>query len=217
MVRRSNAFTIVEKGWTVRVQKPLEPGSQRALLLLHGWTGNEKAMSIFGRQAADDYWLIFPRAPLKAQPNGFGWLPANSSKWACYQDVVAVVDQLDTQVQHWKQRLEISAQPIDCMGFSQGGAIALCYLMRHPEKIGRVACLSGFLPKGASEQIRPDTLSGKAVYIAHGTRDKAIPIQHAQEIALLLTSAGATVEFCQDEIGHKTGPECYKRLATFFI
>ncbi len=216
MAKRSNAEILSVEGWTVRVQAPLDRSSQRVMLLLHGWTGNETVMSIFGRQAADDYWLITPRAPLLAQPNGYGWLPANSSVWAAFQDFAAVASDLDAQVNRWLDALKIPTNQIDVMGFSQGAAVALCYLIQHPDRIGRVASLAGFLPERAQEFLVPDWLSGKSVLIAHGTIDRAVPIQRAHEAAAILTAAGAKVEFCQDEVGHKVGPTGYKRLETFF-
>ncbi|GAP14756.1 predicted esterase [Longilinea arvoryzae] len=216
MVKRPDAYTLIENGWTVRVQAPIEMHSQRVIFLLHGWTGNETVMSIFGKQVAADYWLISPRGPVQAQPNGFGWLPAGSSVWASFRDYSEVTHELDVQVQHWLDILKITSEKFDLMGFSQGAAVSLCYLLQYPDRIGRVASLAGFLPEGAKELLVPDRLSGKAVLIAHGTVDKAVPFRRAQEAAAILSAAGAEVEFCQDEVGHKVGPTGYKKLRIFF-
>lgn len=216
MVNRPDAHTMNENGWTVRVQAPLDIHSQRVLLLLHGWTGNETVMSIFGKQAAADYWLISPRGPVQAHPNGFGWLPANSSVWASFQDYSAVIQELDAQVRHWQDVLRIPAERIDLMGFSQGAAVALCYLLEYPDRIGRIASLAGFLPEGAEEILASGRLSGKPVLIAHGTLDRSVPFRRALEAAEVFRNAGAEIEFCQDEVGHKVGPTGYKKLQAFF-
>lgn len=184
--------------------------------MLHGWTGNETVMSIFGRQAAETYWLISPRGPIQAQPAGYGWLPENSIRWASFPDYASRAQELDHQIIRWMERLKIESEKFDVMGFSQGAALALCYLIQHPNRIGRAASLAGFLPDGARTALTPGQLSGTAVLFCHGTLDQAVPIQRAREAAEDLRASGAAVEFCQDEVGHKVGPMGYKRLATYF-
>ncbi|HWQ04763.1 MAG TPA: alpha/beta fold hydrolase [Longilinea sp.] len=216
MTKRPVAFTFYERGWIVRVQPPADPKSQHAMLMLHGWTGDENVMSIFGQSVPEFYWLISPRGPVNAEPSGFGWLGGDSLKNARYSDYAVVTDELDLQVDHWIDYLRISTESLDIMGFSQGGALALCYLLRHPDRIRRAACLAGFLPPNAEKVLHPQSLSGKTVLIAHGSLDKTVPIEQANLAATALRSAGAEVVFCQDEVGHKLGSGCYKGLETFF-
>ncbi len=210
------AYTILENGWILKVQPPVHPESNRVLLLLHGWTGNETVMSVFGQKAAVDYWKISPRGIVKTSTSGYGWLPIDSIRQHKFSDYVPVVDELDRQLSHWLNYLRIPANMIDLMGFSQGGAVILTYLIHKPERIGRAACLAGFLPDGAEKYIDPTKLTGKKVMIAHGTDDETVPIDMAAQSASLFESAGAEVTFCRDEVGHKLGPTCYKGLETFF-
>jgi predicted esterase len=200
----------------VHVQPPHDQKSRQVLLMLHGWTGDENVMSIFGKTIPEAYWLISPRGPVKAEPSGFGWLNGDSPKKAKYSDYGAVTDELDRQVEHWLDYLKISTSKISIIGFSQGGAMALCYLLRHPNHVERVACLAGFLPAAADEALNSRSLSGKTVFIAHGSLDETVPIFQAESAVTLLRSAGAEVVFCKSEVGHKLGSECYRGLATFF-
>ena len=94
----------------VRVQPPADPKSGRVILMLHGWTGDENVMSVFGASIPADYWLISPRGPVKAVPSGFGWLSGEPQKYADYSEYTAVTDVLDRQVEHWLQFLKISSQ-----------------------------------------------------------------------------------------------------------
>lgn len=216
MADRPPAYSIFERGWIIRVQPPSAPGKNRILLMLHGWTGDEKVMAIFGRNAPEDYWLISPRGPVRADPSGYGWLPFDSPHKATFQDFALVTDELDKQVQHWLGYLKIPTDRVDVMGFSQGGAMALSYLIRHPDRIDRTACLAGFLPSDAEDVLLPTRLMNKSIFIAHGTQDQTIPIHLATRTAELLAAAGARVDFCQEDVGHKLGSLCNKNLELFF-
>ncbi len=216
MANRPEAYTIFEQGWIVHVQPPSDPNSRRVMLMLHGWTGNETVMSIFGRGVSTAYWLISPRGPVEASSGGFGWLPVESGNRTGFQEYAEVTDLLDLQVRHWLNYLNIATEKIDLMGFSQGGAMALSYLIRHPKRIARAACLAGFLPADAEEFLRADSLRGKSILIAHGTLDETVPIHLAERTTVQLRSAGAEVAFCREDVGHKLGPDCYKRLESFF-
>ena len=216
MNKRPDAFTILESGWILKVHPPAVPGSNRVLLMLHGWTGDETVMSVFGQKASPDYWLLSPRGPVKTPTAGFGWLSVASDRRAEFADYLALIDELDRQVIHWLDFLKISTSTVDVMGFSQGGAVALTYLLRHPDRMNRTACLAGFLPPGRDVTVKPGSLTGKQVLIAHGSLDETIPIQMASQSAQFLQKAGAEVTLCQDAVGHKLGPACYKRLEAFF-
>jgi phospholipase/carboxylesterase len=200
----------------IRVRPPLKDNSRRVMLLLHGWTGDENAMSVFDRLLNQDYWLISPRGPIPAAPSGFGWVSMNAIESARFNDFSTISEELDVQVQHWLRYLGIGTREIDVMGFSQGGALGLCYLIHHPERIERIACLSGFLPKISQKTLQPNSLTGKSICFSHGTLDETIPVQFAREAADLLSNAGAQVDFCEDPTGHKLGSGCSKRLSSFF-
>lgn len=65
MNKRPDAFTLLENGWILKVHPPAVTGSNRVLLMLHGWTGDETVMSVFGQKVSPDYWLLSPRGPVK--------------------------------------------------------------------------------------------------------------------------------------------------------
>lgn len=216
MNKRPDSFTLLENGWILKVHPPAVTGSNRVLLMLHGWTGDETVMSVFGQKVSPDYWLLSPRGPVKTPTSGFGWLPVVSDRRGEFTDYLTVIEELDRQVIHWLDFLKIYTSTIDLMGFSQGGAVALTYLLEYPDRVDRTACLAGFLPQSRDITVKPDSLTGKQVLIAHGSLDETIPIQMASQSAQFLHKAGADVTLCQDAVGHKLGPTCYKGLESFF-
>ena len=106
----------------------------------------------------------------------------------------------------------IPASRIILAGFSQGCAMALQTGLRHPETLGGLMCLSGYVPladKVAAE--RSEQSLGTPVFMVHGRQDGVIPIARAEASRDLLVSLGYKVEWheymmqhslCQDEVGH---------------
>lgn len=216
MAQETAAYTILDRGWIVRIRPALNPTSRNLTLMLHGWTGDENVMAIFDRYLSPDTWLLSPRGILPAIPGGYGWAQMSSPDAIRDQDFSTALDGLDEQIPHWLRYLRIPAEKINLMGFSQGAALALSYLVRHPKNIDRVACLSGFLPWDAQEALVSASLAGKGILITHGTKDQNVPFQLARDAASILATAGAAVQFCQDELGHKLGPNGSRSLRTFF-
>ena len=102
------------------------------------------------------------------------------------------------------------------MGFSQGAALAYTMAMMYPERIASLAGLSGFLPDGATTWLGPNRLKGLPVFIAHGTEDELVPIERARLSVELLEKAGATVTYCEDNVGHKLSAKCFRGLEAFY-
>ena len=76
--------------------------------------------------------------------------------------------------------------------------------------------LAGFLPQGSKNLALAEPLQGKAIYIAHGVRDETVPVAYAREAKEVMVLAGAAVSYCEADIGHKLGAECFNGLADFF-
>lgn len=90
----------------------------------------------------------------------------------------------------------IPSKRIVLAGFSQGCAMTLQTGLRHPEPLGGLLCLSGYLPladvvaaeRHAANQATP-------VFMAHGLGDPVIPIQRAEASRDALTKLGYQVEW----------------------
>jgi phospholipase/carboxylesterase len=106
---------------------------------------------------------------------------------------------------------------LDLLGFSQGAALAGALTLIYPRRVRSLGLLSGFLPTAINANPADNSLNGLRVFIAHGTLDDRVPIRHARQAAATLQKAGAQVEFCEANVGHKLGLPCFKALESFFM
>ena len=110
----------------------------------------------------------------------------------------------------------LDASQFDAMGFSQGAALVSAMALLHPERIGRLGVLAGFVPSGAESLAAQRPLSGKSVFVAHGTLDDRVNVELARHSVQVLQEAGASVTYCEDEVGHKLSSNCLRALQAFF-
>jgi predicted esterase len=75
--------------------------------------------------------------------------------------------------------------------------------------------LAGFVPSGMDSYIQNRALSGKHIFVAHGTQDEMVPIDRARASIQLLEQAGASITYCEDEVGHKLSSNCLRSLEDY--
>jgi phospholipase/carboxylesterase len=206
--------------WTLRVrQSTIE--NPKVLVMIHGITGDESSMWVFGRKFSTSYLILAPRAPFPAQPSGYSWrdvdkyplqsdfgYPAVHMLKSSADDLIQLIDQYTTS-------LKIEAQRFDVVGFSQGGAMVNVLGMTYPHRINKMAVLAAFVPSGLDEYIQNKSLTGKNVFVAHGTKDETVSIERAHASIDMLRQAGANVNFVEDEVGHKLGANGMKALEEY--
>jgi phospholipase/carboxylesterase len=209
MIDKSNLLEIGE--WTVRQRLPSDPGSGRVILLLHGWTGDENAMWIFTPRLPENYLVLSPRGITPTPIGGYGWQRDGVSSWPLAGDFDDAIQQLFGLLESFNGQAAI-----DVMGFSQGAALAYTMLLKYPERIGKLAGLSGFLPQGLEDEIASRTLEGKRIFVSHGTRDDLVSLEQARSAVALLKSAGADVIYCEEDVGHKLSAGCFRAMDDYF-
>ena len=143
-------------------------------------------------------------------------LRADSDHRPGLEDLRSVIDSLIGLVDAYALENTLEASEFDLMGFSQGAVMASTIALLHPERVRRVGILSGFIPAGAGPLVAEHPLRGKPFFVAHGTQDETVKIEYARQSVQLLEEDGATVTFCEDEVGHKLGLNCLRALEKFF-
>jgi phospholipase/carboxylesterase len=212
----NDAQVMLLDDWIVRVRPPQTAQNLHVFLLLHGLTGDEHSMTIFTRNLPRDAWILSPRAPIQTDKGGYKWINAEQGMVASFVEFREAANRLRTALQGWEKTLHLQASSLDVIGFSQGAVLAATYLLLFPHEISRLGFLSGFLPADTSQYIQSDSLSNKAVFIAHGSQDKTVPLAKAQQTATWLQTWGASVTFCEAAVGHRLSASCFRAFADFF-
>ena len=204
---------------TLRVRKTTDPvKAPRILLLIHGFTGDENSMWVFTRELPSYYWIVAPRAPYVAEAGGYSWRPHQTSELGLpgFEELRASAEALIQLIDAYRSSAGIAADAFDVMGFSQGAAMSSLLAFLHPDRVGKLGILAGFVPSGLDALAEQRPLEGKPVFVAHGTRDETVPIERARVSIRLLEKAGARVTYCEDDVGHKLSIMCFHALRKFF-
>jgi phospholipase/carboxylesterase len=211
-----NTQLIQFEDWTLRVRKS-NSRNPRLLLLIHGITGDENSMWVFARDLPVDYWIIAPRAPYNADPNGYSWrLPQyNSMDGPSLEQLRQGAKELIHLIDAYAASVEVNASTFDVIGFSQGAAMSNVLTFLYPQKIRKIGILSGFVPSGLEELISQRPLEGKSFFVAHGSKDDMVKVERARASIALLEQAGATVTYCEDDVAHKVSLNCLRALKEF--
>lgn len=206
---------VVLGDWIVRTRVPEGDGPFAVFLLLHGWTGDEDAMSVFIPKLPNKALLIAPRGLYPASPGGYSWYTHLERRWPRMDDFTSAVERL-LELLNPALFPQGNFEELHLVGFSQGAAAAYAFTLLHPERVSSTAGLAGFMPEGAETLITGERLKGLPVFVTHGTQDALVPVEHGREAARLLEEAGALVTYCEDDVGHKLSATCYRGLESFY-
>lgn len=204
--------------WTLKIHQPEGPGPHPVFLLIHGWTGDENSMWVFGSQLSSEAIIITPRAPyLSNHPKyaGYSWNERKTGEWSSLDDFLPSIQALDDLLEKLEKQLNGDFSSISLVGFSQGTALSYGYALLHLDRIQRIAGLAGFAPENFEKKISSSPLQDIPIYIAHGTLDETVPIEKAHTAKELLIQAGAIVTYCESEVGHKLGANCFRGFKDF--
>lgn len=201
--------------WVFRVRTPEGDGPFPVTIMLHGLTGDENSMWVFSSRLPERTLLIAPRGLYPSPSGGYSWVSTATQTRQDVNEYFQAIEQLSGALipANFPQA---DFTKLNFVGFSQGAALALMFLLMAPGRVNLAAALSGYLPAGAAAFTGSNTLAGKHVFLAHGTKDNQIPVEMARQAVDLLEGAGARVIYCEDEIGHKLSASCFKGLEAFF-
>lgn len=219
MLIENESKLIKYKDWVFRIRQPEDKSSDRVLLLLHGWSGDENSMWVFTKDIPQDYWVISLRAPFSAGAKGYSWreiMPDSTWGLPKISEFQPTLNTLMEMLNDWAISNSVTLKTIDLIGFSQGATLVCALLLSARDHFEKAACLAGFMPDGGNEVAKPGMLSGTKIFVAHGTNDDMVPLSRGQEMVEILRYTGAQVEVCTENVGHKVGSKCFKGLENFF-
>ena len=112
----------------------------------------------------------------------------------------------------------IPGERIFLAGFSQGCAMTLQTGLRHPQRLGGLLCLSGYLPLAASTAVESAPANrGIPIFMAHGSSDPVIPIARAVASRDKLLELGYAVEWHDYAMPHSVCPQEIADIGRWFV
>lgn len=97
----------------------------------------------------------------------------------------------------------VPAERIVLMGFSQGSAMALLTGLRHPERLGGIVALSGYLPLAAQTAAERHPANAQTpVFLAHGRFDPVVPFAAGTATRMALQALGHPVQWHEYAMQH---------------
>ena len=204
--------------WIIRYKSPDEPGPHPVIWLLHGWTGDENSMWVFTSRFPKRFLLLAPRGLYPASLGGYSWHSISGDRiWPAVADFMPAVAEFNALMENWPDFAPAADfSRFRLAGFSQGGALAYAYTLLNTPRVVAVAGLSSFLPDNAAQYLQDRSLQGLPVYISHGIKDQLVPVARARQAVQVLDQAGAQLNYCESDAGHKLSADCFKGLESFF-
>ena len=172
------------------------PGKSPATILaLHGTGGDENDLLPVVRALAPGAAVLSPRG--RAVQNG-------AIRFFNEGEIRSRAADLAAWIEAAVQQYSLDAGRVYAIGYSNGASIAAALMLLHP---GAIA--GGYLLR-PSVVVRPEVipnLNGAPVLIGSGEQDTLALPARAEELAQLLTDAGARVDLAVQNAGHDLTPQ----------
>jgi phospholipase/carboxylesterase len=185
---------------------------------MHGWMGDENSMWVLVRNLSPEIAILSPRGPFPVPEGGYSWREIKPGTWgnASVADLEPAAEALLAFVDEWADSAGVEGNQFDLMGFSQGAAMSYTLALLYPQRVRRLAALSGFIPEGGEALLATHRLTGTPVFVSHGRQDDLIPVDQARKALTQLEKADALVTYCESDTGHKVSKDCLKEMEMFF-
>ncbi|MGA9193029.1 MAG: hypothetical protein WBZ24_14970 [Anaerolineales bacterium] len=189
-----------------RLRPATHPGVP-SFLLLHGFGGDEDVLWVIESALPQGGLIASPRAPFAAEGGGYAWVESHLGPGRSFHDFDPARQALKRWMESLAARHELAPDETYLIGFSQGSALAFSMSALGDVKPRGLAALAAYLPKGELTGLK-----GLPIFWSHGTQDDRVPIDRARRDVERLREAGADIDYCESDTGHKVGIECMRAL-----
>ena len=191
-----------------------DPAAAKLVVVLHGREMEAADLAPFvhamAHKPGDAYW-IFPDAPLPAT-RARTWWPVDSEarlrRVAQGPMELSAMDppgraEARARLHSLLAAVEAARRPFVLVGFSQGGMLAMDYVLHGGLRPAALALLSSTRIALVDWQARAAVLENLHVLVAHGTRDAELAFAAGEQLRDFATDAGATTTWLPFEGGHE--------------
>lgn len=186
------------------------------LLLLHGYGSNEEDLFGFAAQLPDEYLIISARAPYSLPPYGHAWyaidFDADMNKFTDNVQAAQSRDLIAKFIDEVVNAYLVDKNKVTLIGFSQGAILSYSVALSYPEKVSRVAALSGYLNMDIIEDVNSRDISKLRFFVSHGAQDQVIPVEWARKAPEYLEAKGLETEYHEYPVGHGVAPQNFYDL-----
>jgi phospholipase/carboxylesterase len=187
-----------------------DPGSD-LLIMMHGWSYDERHLFALRPHLPRDLTIASLRAPIP-EAGGYAWFPSSGNPIGNPRPEVA--DAAVDAVLRWYAGLP-PFRSVGVLGFSQGGAMALQLMRRHPDDFAYGVQLGGFVVDDVQPGDRRLAVNRPPVFWGRGARDSVIP-----QSAIVRTAEFGATHFSVDErvygdLGHDVAGQEVHDLSAF--
>ena len=206
------------------IEKETGPNPDASIIVLHGLGADGNDFVPFAQEldlrAVGAVRFVFPHAPvIPVTINGGyamrAWYDILASDLVQREDETGLrrsVASIEVLIEREKSR-GIASHRIVLAGFSQGCAMALLTGLRHGERLGGIAGLSGYLPLAATTAAeRHPENQGTPVFLAHGRMDPVVSLARATASRDALIALGWKVQWHDYPMAHSV---CQEEIADF--
>ena len=182
------------------------------LLLLHGYGSNEEDLFSFANELPDEYFVISARAPYDLMYGSYAWyainFDADENKFSDIAQAQKSRDIIANFIDELVVNYAVDKENITLVGFSQGAILSYAVGVSYPEKVKRIAAMSGYFnPEIAKENFEQNDFSNLSIFASHGTVDQVVPFEWGQKAKQLLPDYNIKIDFHSYPIGHGISPQ----------
>ena len=199
-----------------------DPDAALVVIVLHGRMMEAADLSPFARSLGVPALFVFPDAPLVVQPRGRSWWPVDSEERA--RRVAA--GPMDLHAMDPAGRLEARAllaelvesyagRRVALVGFSQGGMLAMDYVLHAPAPPTGLALLSSSRIAWSDWQPRLAALRGLPMLVAHGRLDAELAFAAGEGLRDAAIAGGAHVTWLPFDGPHEIPLVVWRALKRF--
>lgn len=194
-------------------------GPAPAVIVMHGRGADEQDLLPVARNLPGALATVSLRAPDPLM-GGYTWYELDLSAGGLHQsqpDLDGFRRSLDRVAESISAAIEgydLDPDRIGLLGFSQGAIMTFSLLLESPASYAWISAHHGYLAE-AHEDLSPDGLDGKPVFVGAGSVDQLIPPSRAEAAAVRLRELGCDVTFETYPVGHGIGQDELVDLVAF--
>ncbi len=194
-------------------------GKPPLLLLLHGYGANEDDLFSLAPYVDERFLVVSARAPVGISPMSYAWFSLEFTPQGVISDDEEAENSRRTIrkfISEVVENYEVDPNAVYLMGFSQGAMMSLAVALTYPGSAAAVVAMSGrLLPATLNQITDKNTLIGLPIFVAHGTRDMLLPIQHGRDTRTRLSNLPVDLTYREYEIAHEVSADSLNDVTTW--